>query len=393
MISKISIVAIGLYRPGTGFTRVLSSLFEKLKVDFDIHWVGIGYKGPQLDLGYKIYPCNVNGGDMFGGFLASQIVEETNAKIVLFLNDFWMIKNYNVTFKDKFPNCLKCAYIPLDGSITSFDQMGDLSVLDHLILYTEFAKNEVINIFQSKSIEPPNINVISHGTDTSSFYPLNYIDRKKIFNIDTIDSSTFVILNANRYSIRKDIQCTLMGFAEFYKRCNPNSVLCLHQPGISPEHKNELLNEIDRLGIIGQVVLNPFGDGNYVSDDQLNQLYNACSVGVNTSLGEGWGMIAFEHGACKKPQIVPNHTACGELWKDYGLTINIKESTYLPNNPFQMYKSDPLELSKALETLYFDKTTYTSCAKKAYQNANLSKYKWSSIAEQWKKCFNTVLQA
>lgn len=35
----------------------------------------------------------------------------------------------------------------------------------------------------------------------------------------------------------------------------------------------------------------------HVSDEHLGLIYQACDVGVNTSAGEGWGLVAFEHGA------------------------------------------------------------------------------------------------
>src|SRR5204863_487625 len=46
----------------------------------------------------------------------------------------------------------------------------------------------------------------------------------------------------------------------------------------------------------------------------LNVIYNACDVGLNTSSGEGWGLVSFEHAAPGEAQIVPAYSACGELW-------------------------------------------------------------------------------
>jgi hypothetical protein len=51
------------------------------------------------------------------------------------------------------------------------------------------------------------------------------------------------------------------------------------------------------------------------SDEQLNFLYNACDVGINTTTGEGWGMPSFEHAATRAAQIVPHHTSLADLWK------------------------------------------------------------------------------
>ena len=45
-----------------------------------------------------------------------------------------------------------------------------------------------------------------------------------------------------------------------------------------------------------------------VEVDMLNTIYNVCDVGVNTCKGEGWGLVNFEHVACKIAQVIPNHT-------------------------------------------------------------------------------------
>jgi hypothetical protein len=62
------------------------------------------------------------------------------------------------------------------------------------------------------------------------------------------------------------------------------------------------------------VSLNPLGS-RIVDDVELNLLYNACDVGITTSMGEGWGQVSCEHGAAGAAQIVPDHTACAELWR------------------------------------------------------------------------------
>lgn len=32
-------------------------------------------------------------------------------------------------------------------------------------------------------------------------------------------------------------------------------------------------------------------------------------------MGEGWGLVSFEHGASGPAVIVPDHTSCAELWR------------------------------------------------------------------------------
>ena len=58
--------------------------------------------------------------------------------------------------------------------------------------------------------------------------------------------------------------------------------------------------------------LNPLAGG-VVDDRALNLLYNACDVGIDTSMGEGGGG-QLRHGAAGPAQIVPAHSACAEVW-------------------------------------------------------------------------------
>jgi glycosyltransferase involved in cell wall biosynthesis len=43
-----------------------------------------------------------------------------------------------------------------------------------------------------------------------------------------------------------------------------------------------------------------------MSDFEINVLYNACDVGLNTCEGEGFGLCQFEHAAVGCPQVVAN---------------------------------------------------------------------------------------
>ena len=42
---------------------------------------------------------------------------------------------------------------------------------------------------------------------------------------------------------------------------------------------------------------------NQMSDEMLNCLYNSCDIGINTCVGEGFGLCNLEHASLGKPQI------------------------------------------------------------------------------------------
>ena len=167
---KPILIAVGLYSPGTGFTRVLQSLFEELKEHADIHWVGIGYKGAVIHKGFTIYPNNINGGDMYGAYFSVDLANKLKARAILILNDFWMLKNYQKTFQNLNPSISKLAYIPLDGKIIDPTPIEDVSFLDKIVLYTEFAAKQTLRAFKNltninQDMHLPEVQVIPHGID------------------------------------------------------------------------------------------------------------------------------------------------------------------------------------------------------------------------------------
>lgn len=62
----MKILAVGFYTPGTGFTRVLDSIFSRVSLKHEVHLIGIGYKGKKIEIGFTLYPNNLSGGDLFG---------------------------------------------------------------------------------------------------------------------------------------------------------------------------------------------------------------------------------------------------------------------------------------------------------------------------------------
>ena len=142
---------------------------------------------------------------------------------------------------------------------------------------------------------------------------------------------------------------------------------------------------ITKYGIKNRVICNPFGDVvEAVSDRELNQLYQSCDLGLNTSSGEGWGLISFEHAATGAAQIEPNHSACSSLWHEAGVFLKTNEAK-IPDYSLLALSTPKLDsVVEQLEHLYADKDFYQ---KKCYQAYSLSiqrKYLWSSVRQQWR---------
>lgn len=392
--NKPTLLAVGLFVPGTGFTRVFESLFAQLSASLQIHWLGIGYKGKvEQRTHYVLHPCNMNGGDIYGAYGAVSLATEVQAQSVLLLTDLYLLKNYQqawLTLKEAGTRLL--AYVPLDGEITEPAIVGDALFLDELVMYAAWAAGQVKAAgerywSQNKETSVPHISYIFHGIDVHAFSPLHNPDeqkalKKEIFLKQDAENSIF-ILNANRYNERKDIESTIIAFAKSLPRCHKPVYLCLHTPNLPARIKEQLYSIIEKSGCSERIILNPLGE-EYISESDLVKLYRACSIGINTSVGEGWGLISFEHAACGAAQIVPGHTTPAEIWSGAALITNKGTPVKLPTNPFQMYSVDSDILAGQITDLVNDAGHLEQVSAKCRRLATEKKFNWEYIAEQWK---------
>lgn len=394
--NKPTLIAVGLFIPGTGFTRVFESLLPRLARQYTIHWMGIGYRGPVIDGPYyTVHPVNVSGGDIYGAHGSAAMAIATNAAAILLLNDFFMLKNYERQWRPlKQKNIRLLAYTPIDGYFTDTRLIGHCLAFDHLIFYSGWALKEAgkmigTYLYHHPGLLPevtPCLQYIYHGVDTHIFRKetnrLTISDiREKLFKVPGAADAVF-ILNANRFDERKDIGTTLTAFKKALPHFQKPAYLCLHMPANNEEKKAALFRQLEELDITGHVIYNPLGDS-FTGIDQLRSLYQCCQVGINTSLGEGWGLVSFEHAACGGAQVVPGHTTPGELWQGHGIVIGRESSVQLSSNPFLMYRVDEAMLAQSLVQLVNDKAYLEAAGNAAYAFAQEPAFSWETIAAQW----------
>jgi D-inositol-3-phosphate glycosyltransferase len=397
------LVAIGVFRPGTGFTRVLQSILTHLPGAYDVHFVGIGYQGPRFGLGgVTVYPCNLHGGDVYGAIQGAALVESHDAPLVLLLHDLWMLRPYVHTLAPLRPGTTVVAYVPLDGTLRDDDLLAPLTFVDRFVTYTRFAGNQLTESLRRLG-RTSEVAVIPHGVDTATFFPLaGSIDcqlapgarrapRQRFFPDDPTWHDAFIVLNANRPMPRKRIDLTLEGFARFAHGKPPGVKLWLHHAIMNAGERASLVSLVDSLGLTDRVYLTTI-DAPTLADADLNFVYNACDVGLNTALGEGWGLVSFEHAATGAAQIVPNNSACAELWSGAAELLPTDE-TYDPRiSPLMMGATSPAAVAAALDRLYSDPDHLRGRSITAYRNATQLAYNWDQIAAQWHGRFTEILE-
>jgi len=389
----VRLIAIGYNISGTGLTRAMHSIMGRLAAWHEIHFLGIGYSGEIVrDVGLTLYPTNPKGGDVFAAFQAKRMVEEIEPGLIFIMHDIWLF-DYYTRILGPYRDRLKiAAYIPLDGKITNEEDAAPLAQTDRVVVYTEFGRGEFEGAFRRLHEKQPArhfpaVDVIPHGIDRKRFFPLP--DRAQAKRSVFGDDDSFVVLNASRPDKRKRVDLTIRGFARFAAGKPANVKLCLHHAFMDEEAERQLTSLIRQCGIGDRVYMNPLGS-RVVDDAELNLLYNACDVGINTSMGEGWGLVSCEHGAAGAAQIVPDHTACAELWSGSAELIPPARS-YVPEwTVLEVGEVSPEGVATAMEALYRDPARRQELGRAAMAVAHNPAHSWDAITRQFDELIVTV---
>src|SRR5947209_2297801 len=401
--SRLKLIAIGFNTQGTGLTRVMHSILRGIADAHTIHYLGIGYSGETIrDRGLTIYPTNLHGGDVHAAFQAKRLIEEIDPELVFILHDIWYFGHYLRTLGPCRERLKIVCYLPLDGKIANEDDATPFENADRVVVYTEFARKEFEAAFAGlrakQGGEFPLVEVIPHGVDRSRFHPFPGLSqasfassaraeaKRKVFAGLQDAENTFIVLNASRPNKRKRIDLTIEGFALFAAGKSANVRLCLHHALIIEPEREQVHALIERFKLQERVHLNPLGES-VVDDAALNLLYNACDVGLLTSMGEGWGLVSFEHGAAGAAQIVPDHSACAEIWSGRAEMI-VPARRYIPNfSTLEMGEVSAEGVAQALDNLYRDPQRRQQLSQAAFEASLNPAYSWDAIAARFDDLF------
>lgn len=364
----------------TGFSRVAHSIIERLKSKFSITGVGINYRGTPHKLGIDIYPASLRG-NIYGESVVAEILSATKYDILFILNDAPVIDMYLRAIKNSGVRVPKIVtYIPVDAVGHSPEWYSNFDIVTTAVAYTNFGKNEIISA-SNGAVSPI---VIPHGIDTNLFFEIKDHRRVKIDILGDEYADSFIFLNANRNQPRKRWDVTIQAFAELSKKYN-DVVLYVHA-GLVDAHI-DISKAIKYFGISPKSVVasSRFPGVQTVPDQFLNLIYNACDVGLNTSLGEGWGLTNVEHAVTGAVQIVPEHSACAELFSGCGVLVPPKFKYIMDAMGTVGGLVLPEDVFSAMESVYLSRDK--SLAQKAKGKFLSDTYSWNTICRTWENLF------
>lgn len=393
-MEKLKVLFVGDLVVETGFSTVNHNIIKFNTNRFDITGLGVNYYGDPHDYDFPIYPAMVGGrGNIYGLDRVCNLLNTFDYDLLFILNDAWVISYYLESIKKnvtkKLPNIV--VYFPVDSEYHDPAWYKDFDIVNKAVTYTNFGKS-VVNV----CMPDMNVDIMPHGVDLEDFYQIHPdrlhvkldLFQDKLKGVDKLDD-TFIVLNANRNQPRKKLDVTMRGFGLFAQG-KPSGVKIYMHCGVRDSHI-DIIKQAKRWKIDDRLIFTSLTQGiQRVSKEKLNKIYNACDVGINTSLGEGWGLVNLEHAATGAAQVVPNHSACAELFYDCGLLMNPVVDITFDQTETVGKLTTAEEVARNLELLYANPALLKTLSEKGRSKFSLPEYQWKTIADRWGDLFEEV---
>jgi glycosyltransferase involved in cell wall biosynthesis len=366
----------------TGFGRVAEHIIPSLSEQHEVYALCTNWHGDPSPMQQhcRMYPAMAHGSDPFGSHRIAELVQTIKPDLVFIINDIWVaisLIDQIEQFKESI-GFKTFVYTPIDSYGLFPELLPAIDKWDYLATYTEFAKEEIELMGYKKPIA-----VIGHGTDFSKFFPLDKAECRKELGVP---DDVFIVFNGNRNQPRKRIDLTIKGFIKFAKD-KPDTRLWLNMgqkdmgweiiPLFKRVARDEGYDPAEKV-----ILTSPhFSTHNCLSVEQLNKVYNAADVGVNTCIGEGWGLVNTEHAATGVAQIVPDHTSCQEIFNGVR-RIECHGSETDRNYGLERPLPEPESLAEILNYYYNNRDELRAAGAWCKARINEKPFTWPYIQKQ-----------
>jgi D-inositol-3-phosphate glycosyltransferase len=377
----------------TGFGRVSQHLIPALSSSHEVHALAVNWAGDPnaMQEHCKMYPAMAYGSDPFGTHRIAELVQAIKPDLVFVLNDIWVaigLLDVIDTLKESI-GFKTFVYTPIDSYGLFPELLPAIDKWDRLATYTEFGKEEIELMGYKKPID-----VVGHGTDFTKFFPIDKLQCRQGLGIP---EDVFIVFNGNRNQPRKRIDLTIKGFVKFAKD-KPDARLWLNMG--SKDMGWEIIPLLKRVArdegydATGKLILTSphFSTHNCLPVEQLNQVYNAVDVGVNTCIGEGWGLVNTEHAATGVAQVVPDHTSCQEIFNDVR-RIKCHGSETDRNYGLERPLPEPESLAEILNYYYCNREELQMAGEWCHDRVHQERFTWPFIQKQMLDIIESLLHA
>jgi glycosyltransferase involved in cell wall biosynthesis len=257
---------------------------------------------------------------------------------------------------------------------------------DRIFTFTKYWRDHLIN---DLGFHPKVVTVLSHGVDFDTFVDVPQNEAKEKMGIKPTD---YLIMNMNRNSGRKNWEVTITAFLQLLKRFDLDKKIKLYcccdmetEGGSNLTHivEHECLRmSLDADDIFQHNILFCKRAGR-MKDSEINNIYNAADVCINTCYGEGFGLITMEHLYFNRPQILSGVPSSKELFGKYSHIVEPKLKL-LKMTGFRgiLYYCDPTDFTDALEYCYTNREDKPNAREYIKEN-----YSWENVYKVLDKYF------
>ena len=404
---KPKLLVIGHGDAPMGYARVVHSLLPFWHSRFECHQFVFNKTSITGNYPWAVYPNDAKF-DPHGFETIKKLVVTLEPQIIWLIHNFHNIPLFDQKLRQWSPRSKLVTYFPIEGDLIQPAELSAIINTDLAVTYL----SKGVDLVKNYAIEQgttdnslKHLRAINHGVDRQSFFPLVLTPdgkpdlsasqqkaRQELFGPNADLKDAWLVFNGNRNQRGKAIPATLEGFKLFAEKKPQNVKLYLNMGAV--DRYSDLTNLIRHYDLKQRVVVSrKQGLKGAFTTKELNLLYNACQVGVNTSLAEGWGLVSFEHAATGRPQIVPRHSACQVLWQDTATLLTPPPGPSCYPRASANTAINPVDLAEALEKHYSDETYYQEMAMRAYTYVCEAQFSWCNIAELWLKNFEKLIDS
>jgi glycosyltransferase involved in cell wall biosynthesis len=330
-------------------------------------------------------------GDTFGIDSFQETVLSSAPEMIIIYNDVVVTCQLLNTFLGKPKPCPIIAYLDLVYPYENSQMIRHIDdYCDGIIVFSEFWKTHL----ESLGVTPRKLSVFPHGVDSKRIFVVDQQEARKTLNLQPGD---FLVLNNNRNSYRKAWDITVKAFLRFWKAvgCPDQVKLVINCRFDIPDGYNfqDIVRyECMRLGVDHKKVLNTniirlTGISGALDDSTVNLLYNACDIGINTCLGEGFGLCNLEGGSIGRAQIVTKTGGLQDIFRDFPSmlihpVITLTICPGVETHSGELHITDPNDFSRALVTYYEDRARLKAEGDALRENVS-TRYVWPSLLQNF----------
>lgn len=394
----------------SGYSRVCQKISNHLANNFNVHIFGF-HNYPQTRVDRFVDPRitvvdvldeeNKRGfNDKYGDKLIHDHILDIKPDILLIYNDILVVSRmFNAINDNKTHtkhNFKVCVYIDL---VYEFERNECITYLndnaDMILTFADFWTDSLVK----QKVSADKIHTVYHGCDTYST-SISTEEARERFNFHPED---FVILNANRNSYRKALDITIKSFLIFIRNNDMNKHLKLF---LTCEYDTKsgynILDMIKNLCLESQLDYDQVVQDHILtsstkplSDQDLATLFKATDIGVNTCVGEGFGLCPVEHLSFGRHQVLSNVGPISEMFtKETATLIDPVASLYVPNHTdyhngfINICRAE--DFADAYHKCYDDRTDINTQTEK-YKRDVLDKFCWDNSLKTMEMLLDSLL--